>query len=182
MGVCFRQTSIVWVVFVAGTEIIKSIESASALKQCKSEIIKIFGYSHLLMLFLLAGSYSFFTDEGFKRYSVQHFLAIIHYLASHAHHFLLLLWPHLLVIILFLCFVWANGGIVLGDRKNHTPCLHLPQVLYFFLFSLSLSPSLLLDLGTLRGLVGVVTRKPRHTAGVVVLMWLVMGVAVYFFT
>ena len=41
----------------------------------------------------------------------------------------------MIVGILFLVFLIANRGIVLGDRDAHTSVLHLPQILYFGLFS-----------------------------------------------
>ena len=35
----------------------------------------------------------------------------------------------------FAAFVVWNGGIVVGDRSNHAPKLHLVQPLYFLLFA-----------------------------------------------
>ncbi|KAJ7124763.1 glucosyltransferase [Mycena crocata] len=43
--------------------------------------------------------------------------------------------PYALVLALFGAFVIWNGGIVLGDKSNHIPSLHIPQVYYFIAFS-----------------------------------------------
>ncbi|KAJ7169447.1 glucosyltransferase [Mycena filopes] len=43
--------------------------------------------------------------------------------------------PYASVLALFGAFVVWNGGIVLGDKSNHIPSLHIPQVYYFFAFS-----------------------------------------------
>ncbi|KAJ6501617.1 glucosyltransferase [Mycena vitilis] len=43
--------------------------------------------------------------------------------------------PYALVLALFGAFVAWNGGIVLGDKSNHIPSLHIPQVYYFVAFS-----------------------------------------------
>ncbi|TEB35126.1 glucosyltransferase [Coprinellus micaceus] len=43
--------------------------------------------------------------------------------------------PYSLVLAAFGAFVVWNGGIVLGDKSNHIPTLHIPQVYYFVAFS-----------------------------------------------
>ncbi|KIK70426.1 glycosyltransferase family 59 protein [Collybiopsis luxurians FD-317 M1] len=43
--------------------------------------------------------------------------------------------PYALVLAAFASFVVWNGGIVLGDKSNHVPVLHVPQLYYFFTFS-----------------------------------------------
>ncbi|KAJ2920369.1 hypothetical protein MD484_g153, partial [Candolleomyces efflorescens] len=39
--------------------------------------------------------------------------------------------PYSLVLAAFGAFVIWNGGIVLGDKSNHIPTVHIPQVYYF---------------------------------------------------
>lgn len=46
---------------------------------------------------------------------------------------------YLLVGILFAGFIKWNGGIVVGDKSAHEAVLHLPQVLYFSLFTAGLT-------------------------------------------
>jgi len=43
--------------------------------------------------------------------------------------------PYALTLALFCGFVFWNGGIVLGDKSNHVPSLHLPQLYYFIAFA-----------------------------------------------
>ncbi|KAF9269957.1 glucosyltransferase [Marasmius fiardii PR-910] len=43
--------------------------------------------------------------------------------------------PYALVLASFVAFVVWNGGIVLGDKSNHIPALHIPQLYYFVAFS-----------------------------------------------
>ncbi|KIJ68711.1 glycosyltransferase family 59 protein [Hydnomerulius pinastri MD-312] len=43
--------------------------------------------------------------------------------------------PYMLVSALFGGFVFWNGGIVLGDKANHVPVLHVPQLYYFIAFA-----------------------------------------------
>lgn len=45
------------------------------------------------------------------------------------------LWSLALVPAAFAVFVVVNGGIVVGDRNNHTPVLHLMQLPYLLLFA-----------------------------------------------
>ena len=101
---------------------------------------------------------------------------------SHAHKLLPLLWPYALVIATFLTLVAINGSVALGDKKNHTLSFHTPQVLYFALFTLSLSPSLLLDLRSGFRFGRFAMRRPLVVAGVLVVVCALMVAAVHFFT
>ena len=47
-----------------------------------------------------------------------------------------ILWPYLAVLTAFLVFVYVNEGVVVGDRSSHQPAFHLPQLLYFYAFSM----------------------------------------------
>jgi alpha-1,2-glucosyltransferase len=52
--------------------------------------------------------------------------------------------PFLLLAGAFFAFLVWNKGIVVGDRSNHIAILHVPQMLYFCLFTLAhLAPSLI---------------------------------------
>ncbi|KAI8995441.1 glucosyltransferase [Trametes punicea] len=43
--------------------------------------------------------------------------------------------PYALVLVAFGAFVVWNGGIVLGDKANHIPAFHVPQLYYFVGFA-----------------------------------------------
>ncbi|KAF7978881.1 hypothetical protein HWV62_44375 [Athelia sp. TMB] len=61
--------------------------------------------------------------------------------------------PYALVLSLFGAFVKWNGGIVLGDKSNHIPSLHIPQVYYFLASATVLGwPALASGNGGVRGL------------------------------
>ncbi|TGZ75467.1 hypothetical protein CRM22_000356 [Opisthorchis felineus] len=47
---------------------------------------------------------------------------------------------HLVVALLFVLFVFWNGGIVLGDRSAHRAVLHIPQLWYFCVFCSACTP------------------------------------------
>ncbi|THU91646.1 glucosyltransferase [Dendrothele bispora CBS 962.96] len=81
--------------------------------------------------------------------------------------------PYSMVLAAFGAFVIQNGGIVLGDKSNHVPVLHIPQMYYFLTFSTALGwpvlisrkggpKTFLLDIGhriygsPIRGLITVV--------------------------
>ncbi|KAK2462012.1 hypothetical protein APHAL10511_006475 [Amanita phalloides] len=43
--------------------------------------------------------------------------------------------PYTMVLAAFSVFILWNGGIVLGDKANHVPSFHVPQMYYFYAFS-----------------------------------------------
>jgi alpha-1,2-glucosyltransferase len=53
--------------------------------------------------------------------------------------------PYSIVLALFGAFVAWNGGIVLGDKSNHIPTLHIPQFYYFVGFTTILGWPVLLS-------------------------------------
>ena len=64
------------------------------------------------------------VQEGplsFLKYSMEILIALI---------------PYITVGVLFLGFIVWNGGIVVGDRTAHVPTIHIPQLFYFFSFTL----------------------------------------------
>ncbi|KAL0578479.1 glucosyltransferase [Marasmius crinis-equi] len=61
--------------------------------------------------------------------------------------------PYTLVMASFVAFVVWNGGIVLGDKSNHIPVLHVPQIYYFAAFSAAFGwPALISGSGSALGL------------------------------
>lgn len=52
---------------------------------------------------------------------------------------------HVCLIVLFAKFVYSNNGIVLGDKSNHKPCLHIVQLFYFSVFACVFEFPVLLD-------------------------------------
>ncbi|PVF95067.1 hypothetical protein CPB86DRAFT_739413 [Serendipita vermifera] len=98
--------------------------------------------------------------------------------------------PYGLLSLAFAVFVVWNGGIVLGDKSNHIPALHIPQLFYFYAFSTAFGWPVLLFSGTGKtaGPVGlikeVVSRMvgtPRRVA-MSVLWTALIATCVHFFT
>ncbi len=90
------------------------------------------------------------------------------------------LWPYLVVVLMFALFVAVNGALVVGDKTNHVPCLHLPQLLYLALFTCLFSlPHLLL--GHTLGLLQTITAGLKW--GLVFILIILAGAyAVHYFT
>lgn len=105
----FRQTNIVWVVFVGGAV------SLSIIEPCISQLQK----SQLTKEGEQNGAFVSSVVVAVKA-SLQCIPAVVYKV-----------WPHLLVVLLFLVFVTVNGSIVVGDKSHHQASLHFPQLLYF---------------------------------------------------
>ncbi|KAG8826024.1 glucosyltransferase [Serendipita sp. 401] len=75
--------------------------------------------------------------------------------------------PYGLLTALFGAFVVWNGGIVLGDKSNHIPALHIPQLFYFYAFVTALGwPALLLSgVGPTAGPIGLSKEVYRRMFG-----------------
>jgi alpha-1,2-glucosyltransferase len=57
------------------------------------------------------------------------------------------LWPLVVPLLGFIAFVIQNRGIVVGDRENHAPVVHVMQVFYFYAFTaVSIAPILASDI------------------------------------
>ncbi|XP_038067469.1 putative Dol-P-Glc:Glc(2)Man(9)GlcNAc(2)-PP-Dol alpha-1,2-glucosyltransferase [Patiria miniata] len=110
--VVFRQSNIVWVVFTAGVTFAREVEGERGRKQSPDAV----------------------NDFGAILTSIKK--ALLYLLKiSHLGRLILLLWPYGLVAVAFLVFLYLNKGIVVGDKSHHEPCLNLPQLVYFLMFS-----------------------------------------------
>ncbi|KAI0793275.1 glucosyltransferase [Abortiporus biennis] len=68
--------------------------------------------------------------------------------------------PYCLVLVGFFGFVIWNAGIVLGDKSNHVPAFHVPQVYYFIGFATLFGwPALLSGSDTVLNLVREVRKR-----------------------
>jgi len=94
--------------------------------------------------------------------------------------------PYASVLALFAAFVKWNGGIVLGDKSNHIPSLHVPQAYYFFASAAIFGwPALISGDGGAYGLLcEVLTRMfgTKRRALVTGVLSVFMGVTVHLFT
>ncbi|EKM60782.1 glycosyltransferase family 59 protein [Phanerochaete carnosa HHB-10118-sp] len=89
--------------------------------------------------------------------------------------------PYALVIVAFAVFVFWNGGIVLGDKSNHIPSFHVPQLYYFVGFATLIGwPALVSTPGGLQVLVQGV--RQRINTALTCLLSAGMALTVYKFT
>ncbi|XP_033647882.1 putative Dol-P-Glc:Glc(2)Man(9)GlcNAc(2)-PP-Dol alpha-1,2-glucosyltransferase isoform X1 [Asterias rubens] len=110
--VIFRQSNIVWVVFTAGVTFVKEVEGERSEQQspdAPNDIQTILASIKKSLLYILK--------------------------LSNLGHLILVLWPYGIVAFVFMAFLVVNKGIVLGDKSNHEPCLNVPQLFYFMIFT-----------------------------------------------
>ncbi|ODV89184.1 glycosyltransferase family 59 protein [Tortispora caseinolytica NRRL Y-17796] len=69
-------------------------------------------------------------------------------------------WAYSLVAAAFGYFVYLNGGIVLGDKSNHMPSVHVAQLLYCTVFIAAFSWPLWLSIKTPLRFLNVIYQKP----------------------
>lgn len=133
-AVCFRQTSIVWLMFVAGTAALEIIEPSFTTHTKGTSKSVLFSFNTICGG--LAGGY----------WMLSYPTAIVKSLLFNIPTLLLTLWPYLTVVLIFMTFVVLNGSLVVGDKSNHIACLHLPQLFYLSLFTCAFSsPYILLN-------------------------------------
>ena len=118
LSIFFRQTNIVWAVFVGGASLLRYLEPE--LSKSKSQ------YHYYLICpwkrcFLHIDSLSLFHQLFLLLRSALYNLPTI----------LSWAWSYLLLGIGFIIFIINNDGIVLGDKTHHTVSVHIPQVFYY---------------------------------------------------
>ena len=116
-AILFRQTNIVWVIFVAGLTVRKNIilwlrengnDSTKLKEMAEFELLKV--TTELIWSCLK-------TKRG------NLFRLLINILKD--------AWSYVLVGIGFAVFIVVNDGIVVGARQHHTACWNFPQIFYF---------------------------------------------------
>jgi len=94
--------------------------------------------------------------------------------------------PYTFVVAAFAGFVLYNGGIVLGDKANHIPAFHIPQLYYFIAFSTAFGwPVLICGTDGPRKLVHDVWSRmfgSHLRTFLTMIVSLAMGITVKFFT
>lgn len=79
-----------------------------------------------------------------------------------------ILWPYATVLLGFLIFIYINEGVVVGDKSSHQPALHLPQLLYFYAFSMVWSFSQFASLSNIR--MALVSMSRRAVVSILITM------------
>ncbi|CAD6883898.1 unnamed protein product [Tilletia controversa] len=135
----FRQTNIVWVVFVLATSVVDSLRG-HGFQDILAEAV-----SPSAILSLVSSTFSTLTKPAALE-------AIAKLVAIYS--------P---VLISFAAFLAWNGGIVLGDKTNHVAALHFPQLLYFAAFTVVFGWSAIAS--TAPSLQHLLTRSLRNLVG-----------------
>ncbi|CAH0477876.1 unnamed protein product [Peronospora belbahrii] len=121
-AVLFRQTNIVWVVFVAGTVVVRYVELT---------------HSKFIYGLLLKKEASYCGAPSVTHSSFRVLLNFVSVVISNLPSILQIVWPFVVIVAGFIVFVLVNGGIVVGDRSNHEMTFHGAQVLYFVVVAAS---------------------------------------------
>ncbi|KAG8686441.1 glucosyltransferase, partial [Ceratobasidium sp. 395] len=115
----FRQTNIVWVAYAAAFSILQDMRR----KRVRSKASE--GHSDRSLVYDPMALDASLSDVPTILSSGIHALPAIIGTA----------WPYVFPVVGFASFVFWNGGIVLGDKSNHVPVLHVPQIYYFTAFA-----------------------------------------------
>ncbi|KAF1335563.1 hypothetical protein FI667_g1326, partial [Globisporangium splendens] len=115
VAVFFRQTNIIWVVFVAGTVVVKCVE-----------------LSHGSYIYGSTKQDARLSDSIVVRHSARRvFINFLVVVCTNLVSLLQLVWPFVVIAAAFVVFLVKNGGIVVGDKSNHQAGFHGAQILYF---------------------------------------------------
>lgn len=126
IAVMFRQTNIIWTVFMAGLTARKKLidwiklEDSNQYERRSKEDLQNnddnVAISKILKIVINS-----------LRKDMKIFYLIIDILIAS--------FFYIITILIFLGFVYINEGIVVGDRSHHTACLNFPQMFYFISFT-----------------------------------------------
>lgn len=119
VAVLFRQTNIVWVVFVGGVSMLPVV--TEFIQPQKKDITEEHQQSPVYIFTVLKQ-----MGITLRTHPQALFKLILDILK--------IVWPYVIVIISFISFVIINGGIVVGAKDDHQVSLHFPQLFYFISF------------------------------------------------
>ncbi|SCV70866.1 BQ2448_3628 [Microbotryum intermedium] len=149
----FRQTNILWIAFIAASSSIRLLSRQQTKRPLKNPLL-----TNARLADIPTCAFSL-ADLGLR--SIPLLLPVV--------------LSYLPVFFGAAAFVKWNGGVVLGDKANHVPTLHLVQPLYFFAFAAGfLAPYTLTQRNVSRSLSNLVGTPIR-----VVTSALAMGMALY---
>ncbi|XP_062560968.1 putative Dol-P-Glc:Glc(2)Man(9)GlcNAc(2)-PP-Dol alpha-1,2-glucosyltransferase [Armigeres subalbatus] len=123
MAILMRQTNIVWVGMVLGTQVIKTaIDLCQADGKGVSRKGRHYGFTDLWKT----------TNTLIKRPKTM--MALIRRILPQY-------FGYIINVVGFVLFLILNGSIVIGDKSAHVAKLHVPQIFYFSLFLAAFSSS-----------------------------------------
>ncbi|KAJ1311511.1 hypothetical protein OPQ81_009997 [Rhizoctonia solani] len=139
----FRQTNIVWVAYAAAFGILQDMRRKRIRSQVSSN-----------------SSEPVLYDPMALDASLSDIPKILSSVPAALPSLIRTAWPYVIPVVGFASFVFWNGGIVLGDKSNHVPTLHVPQLYYFVAFASLFGLPVLISTETgITSLVEEVTRR-----------------------
>ena len=117
IAIVFRQTNVIWLIFCAGLAKIDILENHIKSKKYVRESLNTMDDFEAVKLIIKSVFESFST---FTTLIKDIFINVFWYIC---------------ILVLFMVFVYINGGIVVGDRSNHQAVFNFPQIFYFIAIS-----------------------------------------------
>ena len=122
ISLLFRQTNIVWIFFIASTNVLQTFFTLL------EDVVHFSKHE-----FIFGGFRSSFFRP--KHRNFYNFKYSLHFLLHLAWQILSQFYGFIVNCAIFLCFLYFNQGIVLGDKSAHQASIHLAQIPYFLTFS-----------------------------------------------
>lgn len=126
VAIVFRQTNVVWIVFLAGLTASDVLTEWTKQQNTYMEAGDKSNHQAYQSEFRISEIVNIFI-KSMSTNCTSIFLLLLNILKNCS--------PYICVILGFFAFVFWNEGIVVGDRSHHTACLNFPQIFYFILFS-----------------------------------------------
>ncbi|KAI9678366.1 MAG: glucosyltransferase [Caeruleum heppii] len=152
LALSFRQTNIFWVaVFLAGRQIVRT----ASFNVPRSYEVADCTLGNIVDRSWRQGElYDPSAGDAYLEDYAKTIVSLLVVAATSIRRLVRTVLAYLVVLLAFAAFVLWNGGVVLGDKSNHTATIHLPQLLYiwpcFVFFALPLLlPHILTMLATL---------------------------------
>jgi alpha-1,2-glucosyltransferase len=148
ISIIYRQTNVVWVAFCLLQLILTNVENVTKNQDLKPHQRASKQKHSNLFEFLIrtpseiANNKEFIINKFlYKLYKEDFTCKKLIYSDLLKAFDMNLIRPYVIVILTFCFFVYANNGIVVGDRSNHEASFHLVQLFYFFTFACALTCS-----------------------------------------
>ena len=155
VAVLFRQTNIVWVVFVAGQIITEKIIDfiKPEKKDIKEETLQGFEFVQIVMRQLMSNWKATF---GLVKSIIK------------------ATWCYIFVGVSFVVFIIVNGSIVVGAKDAHQAGLHFPQLYYFLGFTGVFSFMHFVSVEKIVGFLRFLYKRPLTVLLFCVISWLLI--------
>ncbi|CAI2189507.1 12511_t:CDS:2, partial [Funneliformis geosporum] len=126
ISVLFRQSNIIWNCFILGTSLLAVLSDSNYDSKINGRMSYYRGINIR-------------SDIAIKE--IKDFLILT---LKNSPILFTIFFPYFLIFSSFIAFLIWNGGIVLGDKSNHTAVLHIPQIFYFISFTTIFSAPIIL--------------------------------------